>query len=92
MAKHTTKVGIVGKYGVRYGASLRKIAKRAERTQHARYMCSFCGKTAVKRRATGIWDCARCKRTVAGGAYLLVTPAAAASRSTLRRVREAKTA
>jgi len=92
MAKHTTKVGIVGKYGTRYGASLRKIAKRNERTQHARFPCAFCGKNSVKRRATGIWDCARCKRTVAGGAYILVTPAAAASRSTLRRMREAKSA
>merc|ERR1711909_179468 len=30
MAKRTRKVGIVGKYGTRYGASLRKIVKKME--------------------------------------------------------------
>ncbi|KAH8159633.1 hypothetical protein CIB48_g8612 [Xylaria polymorpha] len=39
MAKRTTKVGITGKYGTRYGASLRKQAKRFEITQHSRYGC-----------------------------------------------------
>lgn len=30
MAKRTKKVGIVGKYGTRYGASLRKTVKKME--------------------------------------------------------------
>jgi ribosomal protein L37AE/L43A len=47
MAKRTKKVGIVGKYGTRYGASLRKIVKKFEITQHAKYTCSFCGKVAI---------------------------------------------
>jgi len=37
-------VGIVGKYGTRYGASLRKDIKKMEVTQHGKYTCSFCGK------------------------------------------------
>ncbi|KAL8376890.1 hypothetical protein RB595_007835 [Gaeumannomyces hyphopodioides] len=37
MAKRTTKVGITGKYGTRYGASLRKQVKRMEVSQHAKY-------------------------------------------------------
>ncbi len=44
MAKRTKKVGIVGKYGVRYGASLRKQVKKIEISQHAKYTCMFCGK------------------------------------------------
>ncbi|KAI4544422.1 hypothetical protein MG293_004688 [Ovis ammon polii] len=44
-AKRTKKVGIVGKYGTRYGASLRKMVKKIEISQHAKYTCSFCGKT-----------------------------------------------
>ena len=44
MAKRTRKVGITGKYGTRYGASLRKQVKKMEVTQHARYTCTFCGK------------------------------------------------
>jgi large subunit ribosomal protein L37Ae len=43
-AKRTKKVGIVGKYGTRYGASLRKIIKKMEVSQHAKYACQFCGK------------------------------------------------
>ncbi|KAA8564081.1 hypothetical protein EYC84_012068 [Monilinia fructicola] len=88
MTKRTKKVGVTGKYGTRYGASLRKQVKKMEITQHARYVCTFCGKTTVKRHSVGIWDCKSCKKTVAGGAYTVTTPAAAAMRSTLRRLRE----
>jgi hypothetical protein len=88
-----------------------------EITQHAKYVCTFCGKTTVKRHSVGIWTCKACKKTVAGGAYTVSyvyplasrpskgtsevsgdgsemltsrirTPAAAAMRSTLRRLRE----
>ena len=54
-AKRTRKVGIVGKYGTRYGASLRKMVKKIEVSQHAKYTCSFCGK--VGRSQIGIFAC-----------------------------------
>ncbi|KAL0219242.1 hypothetical protein P9112_004895 [Eukaryota sp. TZLM1-RC] len=88
MAKHTKKVGIVGKYGVRYGSSVRKQIKKAEITQHAKYVCPFCGKNSVKRSCVGIWSCNGCKKTMAGGAYQLNTTAAVTARSTVRRLRE----
>lgn len=44
MAKRTKKVGIVGKYGTRYGSAIRKIVKKFELQQHARYVCPPCGK------------------------------------------------
>ena len=40
-----------------------------EITQHAKYVCTFCGKTTVKRHSVGIWNCKSCHKTVAGGAY-----------------------
>ena len=49
MAKRTKKVGITGKYGTRYGASLRKTVKKMEISQHSKYCCSFCGKDKMKR-------------------------------------------
>lgn len=49
MAKRTKKVGIVGKYGTRYGASLRKIVKKMEVSQHKRYQSPFCGANTLKR-------------------------------------------
>ncbi|KAK4070200.1 uncharacterized protein Triagg1_6621 [Trichoderma aggressivum f. europaeum] len=69
MTKRTKKVGVTGKYGTRYGASLRKQVKKMEITQHAKYTCTFCGKTTVRRKSTGIWNCRACSRTIAGGAY-----------------------
>ncbi|KAK4743561.1 hypothetical protein SAY87_001562 [Trapa incisa] len=71
MAKRTKKAGIVGKYGTRYGASLRKQIKKMEVSQHSRYFCEFCGKYAVKRKAVGIWGCKDCGKVKAGGAYTL---------------------
>lgn len=69
--KRTKKVGICGKYGTRYGSSLRKVVKKIEVSQHAKYNCAFCGKDSVKRTVTGIWNCKSCHKVVAGGAYLL---------------------
>jgi len=86
MAKRTKKVGIVGKYGTRYGASLRKQIKKIEVSQHSKYFCSFCGKYAVKRQAVGIWNCKACKKVQAGGAYTLNTGSSVTVRSTIRRL------
>ncbi|KAL0632362.1 60S ribosomal protein L43 [Maublancomyces gigas] len=47
------------------------IVKKMEITQHARYTCTFCGKTTVKRTSVGIWECKACKKTVAGGAWVV---------------------
>jgi len=40
MTKRTKKVGCTGRYGTRYGASLRKQVKKSEVTQHAKYTCA----------------------------------------------------
>ncbi|KAL9255711.1 Large ribosomal subunit protein eL43y-like protein [Drosera capensis] len=87
-AKRTKKVGIVGKYGTRYGASLRKQIKKMEVSQHSKYFCEFCGKYSVKRKAVGIWGCKDCGKVKAGGAYTLNTASAVTVRSTIRRLRE----
>lgn len=59
-----------------------------EVTQHARYNCVFCGKDTVKRKATGIWNCSACKKVMAGGAYVLSTPAAITTRTAIQRLRK----
>mmetsp|Transcript_5568 Transcript_5568/g.19140 ORF Transcript_5568/g.19140 Transcript_5568/m.19140 type:complete len:93 (-) Transcript_5568:61-339(-) len=88
MAKRTKKVGITGKYGTRYGASLRKQIKKVEVSQHSKFFCDFCGKHSVKRQAVGVWKCNSCGKIKAGGAYALNTAAAITVRSTIRRLRE----
>lgn len=50
--KRTRKVGIVGKYGTRYGASLRKVIKKMEVSQHSRFFCNFCGKVRTQTHKT----------------------------------------
>jgi large subunit ribosomal protein L37Ae len=47
MAKRTKKVGILGKYGTRYGSAQRKTIKKFEITQRATYTCPFCGKVRL---------------------------------------------
>ncbi|KAJ2822363.1 60S ribosomal protein L43 [Coemansia sp. 'formosensis'] len=59
-----------------------------EITQHASYICTFCGKESVKRSAVGIWSCRGCRKTIAGGAYTVSTPAATIARTNIRRIRE----
>ncbi|EXB38355.1 60S ribosomal protein L37a [Morus notabilis] len=88
ITKRTKKAGIVGKYGTRYGASLRKQIKKMEVSQHSKFFCEFCGKYAVKRKAVGIWGCKDCGKVKAGGAYTLNTASAVTVRSTIRRLRE----
>lgn len=53
MAHRTKKVGITVKYATRCGVSLRKIVKKYQIQQRARYACAFCGKTAVKSVSRG---------------------------------------
>lgn len=55
MTKRTKKVGVTGKYGVRYGASLRRDVRKIEVQQHSRYQCPFCGRLTVKRTAAGMY-------------------------------------
>ena len=88
MAKHTKKVGPVGKYGTRYGSSIRKYLKKIEISQHQNYYCKFCGKKKVKRVSVGIWSCKGCYRTISGGAWSLDTQAAITARGTIRRLRQ----
>ena len=88
MGKRTKKGGIVGKYATRYGASLRKMVKKIEISQHDKYVCPFCGKKAMRRDAVGIWKCKKCSKTIAGGAWTPTTPAALTARHNIQRLRK----
>jgi len=88
MSKRTNKVGLTGKYGTRYGSSIRKQIKKIEVLQHSKYNCNFCGKNGIKRTAIGIWKCRKCNKCIAGGAWSLHTQAALIVRGTIRRLRE----
>ncbi|KAG8449687.1 hypothetical protein GDO86_016363, partial [Hymenochirus boettgeri] len=76
MAKCAKKVGIVGKHWTCYGASLRKVVKKIEISQHTQYTYTFCVKTKMKRKAVGIWHCGTCMKILAGEAWVYNTTSA----------------
>jgi large subunit ribosomal protein L37Ae len=64
----TKKVGICGKFGARYGLSIRrKILKVEERKSN---ICPYCKKNQLKRPASGIWVCGSCGVKFAGGTHI----------------------
>lgn len=67
-------VGIAGRFGARYGASIRKRWKAVMERRYSVYVCPYCGKTSVLERiAVGIWRCPKCGAVWAGGAYTPTT-------------------
>lgn len=66
-----TKVsGIAGRFGTKYGSSLRKKWRKVMERRYAEHVCPLCGtKTEFKRLSVGLWRCPKCLRTFAGGAY-----------------------
>jgi len=67
----TKVVGIAGRYGARYGATLRKKVKEVLERRYADHTCPFCAhKGRVVRLSSGIWICRKCGAKWAGGAYI----------------------
>lgn len=67
----TKVVGIAGRFGARYGATLRKRWKEVMEKRYADHTCPFCGLTGrVYRVSVGLWKCRKCGTSWAGGAYV----------------------
>ncbi len=71
----TKKVKMAGRFGPRYGVRVRRTLIKIEEAQRRKYVCKRCGKKAVKRVGTGIWECRSCGYKFAGGTYIPVTSA-----------------
>jgi large subunit ribosomal protein L37Ae len=74
MTRRTKKVGRSGKFGARYGLSVKKQIRAIEERKSARYTCPRCSKVNVKRVSSGIWQCRSCDLKFAGGAFMPNTP------------------
>lgn len=68
-----TKKARSGKFGARYGVSIRSRVREIEHKTSAKYICSSCGYKAVKRHSTGVWECRHCGIKFAGAAYTPIT-------------------
>ena len=67
MAKGTVKAGSSGRFGARYGVVVRKLTRDIEKLQKSKFECPTCHHLAVKREASGIWECRHCCAKFAAG-------------------------
>lgn len=74
MGRSAKKIGSVARFGPRYGVKVRRQIQEIEKKQKVKHPCPNCSHKAVKRVASGIWQCAHCGVKFAGGAYLPVLP------------------
>ncbi len=65
----TKKVGPVGRFGARAGATVRKKRAAIERELKICRECPSCLSRTLKRVSVGIWKCRKCDYTFAGAAY-----------------------
>ncbi len=67
----TKVVGIAGRYGARYGSTLRKRVRDILEKRYTPHTCPLCGyKGRVVRISVGLWKCRKCGAVFAGGAYV----------------------
>ena len=83
---NTKKVGITGRYGVRYGSRIRKRIQVIEEKMKVPHKCPRCESKVAKRISVGIWGCKRCGAEFTGGAYTLKTQPGVESKRISTRV------
>jgi len=64
-----SKVGIAGKFGARYGSTVKAKYSAIASRQKQKQQCPFCKKLGSRRLAKGLWQCKRCKKKYAASAY-----------------------
>lgn len=71
MASKTKKIKSAGRFGARYGKTVRANLVRVEEKQRKKQKCPFCEKLGVKRLSKGIWKCSKCDKKFASNTYYL---------------------
>ncbi|MBS3143382.1 50S ribosomal protein L37ae [Candidatus Woesearchaeota archaeon] len=66
----TKKVGTTGRFGARYGKTVKKKVADIEAKMKVWHKCPYCNKQKVKREFAGVWKCRNCKAKFTGKAYL----------------------
>ena len=69
MTKKTRKVGSSGRFGARYGSTVKKRWLEMEKLRNTTYVCPRCHHVSVKRKDAGIWECRKCGLEYVGDAY-----------------------
>jgi len=71
MTNKLKKVKSAGRFGARYGRSVRVKLVNVEVKQRVKQRCPYCGKLGVKRVSKGIWECSKCNKKFASDTYYL---------------------
>jgi large subunit ribosomal protein L37Ae len=91
MSKRTKKASMTGRFGPRYGVSIRRRVLEVEVRQRGRHACPKCAAIALSRTSTSIWECRKCGYKYAGGAYYPETPVHKITERAIRDAIEGKT-
>jgi len=65
----TKKVGSAGRFGSRYGRTIRSKIQQIESKQRKLQECPYCKKIKAKRQSAGIYKCKKCDSVFTGRAY-----------------------
>ncbi|MBR9701616.1 50S ribosomal protein L37ae [Candidatus Pacearchaeota archaeon] len=71
MPTKTKKAKAAGRFGARYGKTVRAKLSKVETKQRVKQRCPFCKKLGVKRVSKGIWNCKKCGKKFASNTYHL---------------------
>ena len=71
MPSKSKKSKASGRFGARYGKTVRANLVRIEDKQRIKQKCPYCNKLGVKRLSKGIWKCSKCDKKFASHAYYI---------------------
>jgi large subunit ribosomal protein L37Ae len=71
MPTKSKKAKSSGRFGSKYGRSVRAKLVQVETKQRLKQRCPFCKKLGVKRLSKGIWKCSKCNKKFASNTYYL---------------------
>lgn len=65
----TKKTGSAGRFGSRYGRTIRQKVADIEKRQKRKQLCPYCKHNTAKRISMGIFSCLKCNSKFTSGAY-----------------------
>ena len=71
MPSKLKKTKSAGRFGARYGRSVRVKLASVEQKQRKKQKCPYCKKIGIKRLSKGIWHCKKCDKKFASDIYYL---------------------
>jgi len=71
MPSKTKKARASGRFGARYGKTVREKLSKVEDKQRKKQTCPLCNRPGAKRLSKGIWKCSKCNKKFASDTFYL---------------------